>query len=82
MKSLNCGSDEVACLRDASAEDLTGAEAEEWGSAVATDLPKSGEAEGEHSWIIVDKDIIFQNVVSHWKANRQNNKIPMVFGEI
>ena len=81
LDALNCGSDEVACLRDASAEDLTNAEVEEWGAANTPDLPKSGEEASDHSWVIIDKDVIFQNVVAHWRANRQTNKIPMVFGE-
>lgn len=34
-----------------------------------------------HSWLTVDKHILFDNPVDTWKEKRLRNKIPMVFGE-
>jgi carboxylesterase type B len=78
LDKLNCGSDEVECLIDATAEDLTEAMPYEWRDSNQPELPQVGEK--EHSWIIVDKTVLRQHPMDYWSGHQLSNNIPLVFG--
>ena len=79
LRTLNCGSDEVECLVDATAEDLTEAIPYEWRDTNMPDLPMKDNSK-EHSWIVIDKHLLLQHPKDFWKEFRMTNNIPMVFG--
>lgn len=78
LETLNCGSDVVDCLIDATAEDVTEAAPYEWRDTNQLELPQVGEK--GHSWIVIDKHILLNHPYDFWKKNQLSNKIPMVFG--
>ena len=78
LRALNCGSDEVECLVDATAEDITEAIPYEWRDTNMPELPQSGEK--EHSWMVIDKHLLLQHPKDFWKEFQMTNNIPMVFG--
>ncbi len=79
LQALNCGSDEVECLIDATAEDLTNASPYEWRDTNMVELPQVGEK--GHSWLVVDKYLLLEHPKDFWKENQFSNKIPLVFGK-
>ena len=82
MERLNCGSDEVDCLIDATAEDLVDAVPAEWLNTQMAKLPKkmgTNEEKG-HSWIIVDKNMFMESPMEYWKKNKGSNNVPIVIG--
>ena len=80
LEALNCGSDEVDCLIDATADAITEAMPFSWRDTNTPELPQVGEK--EHSWIVLDKHILLQHPLDYWKDNQLTNNIPMVFGKI
>eukprot|EP00093_Oithona_nana_P003152 03152.XXX_10690_3064_1 [CDS] Oithona nana genome sequencing. len=80
LSTLNCRSDEdeVECLVDATAEDITEAIPYEWRDTNMPELPQSGEK--EHSWMVIDKHLLLQHPKDFWHEFRMTNNIPMVFG--
>ena len=79
LRTLGCGSDEVDCLIDATAEDITNAIPYEWKDTNPPEIPQLGEK--EHSWIIIDKQVLLQHPKDYWLKHRLENNIPMVFGK-
>jgi len=77
INTLNCGVDEVECLVDKTAEDIIEATPYEWRTN-QPELPQKGET--DHSWIIIDKNILLQHPKDYWTENQMSNTIPMVFG--
>ena len=80
LSTLNCRSDEdeVECLVDATAEDITEAIPYEWRDTNMPELPQSGEK--EHSWMVIDKHLLLQHPKDFWHEFQYTNNIPMVFG--
>lgn len=78
LGELKCLADEVRCLVNADAGEVTNAVPDSWINGRQTDLPVSGER--RHGWITIDKDVLFQNPIENWKETRQI-KIPTVFGK-
>ena len=78
LRTLNCGSDEVECLIDATAEDLTEAIPYDWRDTNMPELPQNGDK--SHSWIVIDKHLLLQHPKDFWNEFRMTNNIPMVFG--
>ena len=79
INGLNCGMDEVECLIDKTAEEVVEATPYEWRTTNKPDLPQKGET--DHSWIIIDKNILLQHPKDYWKEYQMSNTIPMVFGK-
>ena len=44
-------------------------------------LPMKGDRVREHSWLILDKEMLFKAPTQYWKDNRLSNNIEMVIGE-
>ena len=40
-----------------------------------------GERLREHSWLILDKEMLFKEPTQYWKDNRLSNNIEMVIGK-
>ncbi len=40
-----------------------------------------GEKSKEHSWLINDKEVMFDTPDKTWEKQSLNNKVPIVFGE-
>lgn len=78
LNKLGCGADEVECLVDATADDVTDSIPFEWRDTNQPELPQKGET--DHSWIIIDKQILIQHPKDYWKDHQRENKITMVFG--
>jgi len=78
LEALNCGSDEVPCLIDATPEDITNAVPFIWDDTKQPELPQVGEK--EHSWIVLDKHFFVKHPLDYWQENKFENKISIVFG--
>jgi carboxylesterase type B len=78
INDLNCGVDVVECLVDKTAEDIVEVTPYEWRTTNQPELPQKGE--NDHSWIIIDKNILLQHPKDYWTENQMSNTIPMVFG--
>jgi carboxylesterase type B len=78
LNTLNCGADEIECLVDATAEDITDSIPFLWRDTKTPELPQKGEK--DHSWIIIDKHILIQHPKDYWAENQLSNTVPIVFG--
>ncbi|TRY73621.1 hypothetical protein TCAL_09914 [Tigriopus californicus] len=76
LENVKCGKDEVDCLLDTAAEEITKAEPLEW--IVDPELPMKSEK--DHSWLTIDKEVIFESLPSYWHKTRFSNVAPLVFG--
>ena len=83
FEKLNCEDEEeeADCLVDLpTPEDLVKAVPYEWSSARQRKLPKQGESQLGHSWVIIDKHILKESPYTYWKDNKLSNNVPIVFG--
>lgn len=76
LDNVKCGKDEVDCLLDTAAEEITKAEPLEW--TQDPELPMK--SENDHAWLTVDKEVIFESLHSYWHKTRFSNVAPLVFG--
>ncbi len=81
VDTIKCGRDELECLLDASADDVTRAAPNTWHAKTMTqsDLPVSGEKR-DHAWLTVDKFVLYENPVEHWRKHGVIDSVPIVFG--
>ena len=81
METLYCGSDELECLIDKTAEDLLNSVPTNWLNTEMLTLPRKNPVEEKgHSWIITDKDILMEAPMDYWKKNKGSNNVPIVIG--
>ena len=82
LNTLGCGADEVSCLTTAEPEDLIKSVPEDWTQSTSPKdrLPEKDE-EPDHSWLTLDKYILFQNPLDYWREHRLSNTVAMVIGE-
>ena len=80
---MYCGSDELECLIDKTAEDLLNSVPTNWLNTEVLTLPrKNPNEEKGHSWIIADKNILMEAPMDYWKQNKGSNNVPIVIGRL
>ena len=82
LETLYCGSDELECLIDKTAEDLLNSVPIDWLNTEVSTLPRKNPVEEKgHSWIITDKNILMDAPMDYWKKSKGSNNIPIVIGK-